>query len=143
MKKIIILSIALFMMGACTSKNIELTPVTQTPAANIDITKPAESVGVFSNGVHAVSGTVKIVVDKNDAKKKYLSFENFKTDAGPDLYIYLSADKSSNGFTQVTKLDKTGTFTLDIPSSATLDKQKYVLVWCLQYSVLFGSAKLE
>jgi hypothetical protein len=142
MKKILMLGLTLMMMGSCT-KNIELTPVTQTPAANIDITKPAESVGVFSNGVHAVSGTVKVVTDKDDAKKKYLSFENFKTDAGPDLYIYLSADKSSSGFTQVTKLDKTGTFTLAIPSTATLDKQKYVLVWCLQYSVLFGSAKLE
>lgn len=143
MKKIIMLGISsLFMMIGCT-KNIELTPITQATPINIDATKPAEATGMFSNGVHVVSGTVKVVVDKTDATKKYLSFENFKTDTGPDLYIYLAEDKSATGAVSVTKLDKTGTFTLDIPTTANLTKQKYVLVWCKQFSVHFGSAKLE
>ena len=142
MKKITILSILFFVVNACT-KNIELTPVTQITPVNIDVTKPAESTGTFSNGVHVVSGTVKVVVDKMDATKKYLSFENFKTDMGPDLYIYLAEDKNATGALSVTKLDKTGTFTLDIPANANLTKQKYVLVWCKQFSVHFGSAKLE
>lgn len=142
MKKIIILSISLFGMIACV-KNQELIPVTQTVPANIDTTKPAESKGIFSSGVHPTSGNVKVVVDKTNATKKYLSFENFKTDAGPDLYIYLAEDKNSTGFISVAKLDKTGTFTLDIPASANLTKQKYVLVWCKSFTVLFGSAKLE
>ena len=129
-------------MFACV-KNIELTPVTQTIPVNIDATKSAESTGAFSNGVHAVSGRVKVVVDKMDANKKYLSFENFKTDTGPDLYIYLAEDRNATGALSITKLDKTGTFTLDIPSSANLLKQKYVLVWCKQFAVHFGSAKLE
>lgn len=142
MKNLLILVFGIFGMAACV-KNIELTPVTQTIPANIDTTKPAESTGVFSNGVHAVSGTVKVIIDKTDATKKYLSFENFKTDAGPDLYIYLAEDKNATSSVTVTKLDKTGTFTLDIPSTANLTKQKYVLVWCKQFSVHFGSAKLE
>ena len=98
---------------------------------------------MFSNGVHVVSGTVKVVVDKTDATKKYLSFENFKTDAGPDLYVYLAEDKNATGALSVTKLDKTITFNLHIFSSANLTKQKYVLVWCKQFSVHFGSAKSE
>jgi Electron transfer DM13 len=142
MKKILILSTLLFGLNACV-KNEVLTPVTQATPVNIDTTKPAESTGMFSNGVHAVSGTVKVVVDKTDATKKYLSFENFKTDAGPDLYIYLAEDKNATGSVIVMKLDKTGTFTLDVPSTANLTKQKYVLVWCKQFTVLFGSAKLE
>lgn len=142
MKNLLILGFSFFGMVACV-KNIELTPVTQTIPVNIDTTKPAESTGVFSNGVHAVSGTVKVVIDKTDVTKKYLSFENFKTDAGPDLYIYLAEDKNATSSVTVTKLDKTGTFTLDIPSTANLTKQKYVLVWCKQFSVHFGSAKLE
>lgn len=83
-------------------KKLDLTPVTQTTPVNIDTTKPAESRRAFSNGVHAVSGTVKIVVDKTDATKKYLSFENFKTDMGPDLYIYLAEDKNATGSVSVT-----------------------------------------
>jgi Electron transfer DM13 len=142
MKKIIILSVSLFVINACT-KNEELTPVTQTPPTNIDTTKPAQATGTFSAGAHPTSGTVKVVVDKTDATKKYLSFENFKTDAGPDLYIYLAEDKNATGAISITKLDKTGTFTLDIPANANLTKQKYVLVWCKQFTVLFGSAKLE
>ena len=142
MKKIIILSISLFVANACT-KDQALTPVTQVTPANIDTTKPAVSTGTFSAGVHPTSGTVKVVVDKTDATKKYLSFENFKTDAGPDLYIYLAEDKNATGTITVAKLDKTGTFTLDIPTTANLTKQKYVLVWCKSFTVLFGSAKLE
>jgi hypothetical protein len=142
MKKILILSTLLFVMNACT-KDQALTPVTQTTPANIDPVKPAEATGTFSAGAHPTSGTVKVVVDKTDATKKYLSFENFKTDAGPDLYIYLAEDKNATGAVSVTKLDKTGTFTLDIPATANLTKQKYVLVWCKSFTVLFGSAKLE
>lgn len=142
MKKIIILSISLFVVSAC-AKDQALTPVAQTTPVNIDTTKPAEATGTFSSGAHPTSGMVKVVVDKMDATKKYLSFENFKTDAGPDLYIYLAEDKNATGSVSVTKLDKTGTFTLDIPSAANLTKQKYVLVWCKSFTVLFGSAKLE
>ncbi len=140
MKKILIAYVAL-LSWSCV-KNEELTPVTQTtPPAVVSGTQ--ESLGTFSNGVHPTSGTVKLVADKTDAKKKYLSFENFKTDSGPDLYVYLAEDKNAKGFTSVMKLDKTGTFVLDVPANADLSKQKYVLIWCQQFTVLFGSAKLE
>jgi Electron transfer DM13 len=142
MKKIIILSISLFILNACT-KDQELTPVTQVvpPAVQLGT---QESVGTFSgSGSYSASGTVKVVADKADAKKKYLSFENFKTSNGPDLYVYLAEDKTSKGFTSVVKLDKTGTFVLDVPTGANLTKQKFVLIWCQQFSVLFASAKLE
>ena len=140
MKKLLIAYIAL-LSWSCV-KNDELTPVTQTtPPAVVSGTQ--ESLGTFSNGVHPTSGTVKVVADKTDAKKKYLSFENFKTDAGPDLYVYLAEDKTAKGFISVMKLDKTGTFVLDVPTNADLTKQKYVLIWCKQFTVLFGSAKLE
>jgi Electron transfer DM13 len=141
MKKIFVLISTLIFTGSCV-KNIELTPVTQATPAVVSM-GTQESLGTFSNGAHAVSGTVKVVADKTDAKKKYLSFENFKTDAGPDLYIYLAEDKTAKGFTSVVKLDKTGTFVLDVPTNADLTKQKYVLIWCQQFTVLFGSAKLE
>jgi hypothetical protein len=141
MKKILVIFSISLLSWSCV-KNEELTPVTQTtPPAVVSGTQ--ESLGTFSNGAHPTTGTVKLVADKTDAKKKYLSFENFKTDAGPDLYVYLAEDKTAKGFTTVMKLDKTGTFVLDVPANADLSKQKYVLIWCQQFTVLFGSAKLE
>ena len=141
MKKILVIFSMSLLSWSCV-KNEGLTPVTQTiPPAVVGGTQ--ELLGTFANGVHPTSGTVKVVADKTDAKKKYLSFENFKTDAGPDLYVYLAEDKAAKGFTSVMKLSKTGTFVLDVPASADLTKQKYVLIWCQQFTVLFGSAKLE
>lgn len=140
MKKILIAFIAL-LSWSCV-KNETLTPVAQTPSQAV-VSGTQESLGTFTAGAHPTSGTVKLVSDKTDAKKKYLSFENFKTDAGPDLYVYLAEDKTAKGFTSVLKLDKTGTFVLDVPTNADLTKQKYVLIWCQQFTVLFGSAKLE
>jgi hypothetical protein len=141
MKKILVVCSIALCSWSCV-KTETLTPVTQPPAQAI-IDGKQESLGTFTAGAHAASGTVKIIADKTDAKKKYLSFENFKTDAGPDLYIYLAEDKAAKGYVSVVKLDKTGTFSLDVPASADLTKQKYVLIWCQQFTVLFGSAKLE
>lgn len=141
MKKIAIIFAISLLSWSC-AKNEELTPTTQTTPPAVASGTPL-SLGTFSAGVHPTSGTVKLVADKTDAKKKYLSFENFKTDAGPDLYVYLSEDKTGKIFTSVMKLDKTGTFVLDVPANADLTKQKYVLIWCKQFTVLFGSAKLE
>ena len=142
MKKILfILSISLFTWSC--SKYEVLTPVVEKPKTAVETGTPV-SLGTFSNGSgHAASGTIKVVADKTDAKKKYLSFENLKIDAGPDLYVYLAEDKAAKGFISVVKLDKTGTFVLDVPVEADFTKQKYVLIWCKQFSVLFGSAKLE
>lgn len=128
-------------MSSCV-KDVELVPVNNVPSTVVQEGKQ-EAIGVFMNGVHAVSGTVKVISDSKMPEKKYLSFENFKTDEGPDLYIYLAEDTRSTNFTTVIKLDKTGTFVLEIPQEARLDKQQYVLVWCKRFSVLFGSAKLS
>ena len=141
MKKILI-ALSISLLSWSCAKNEVLTPVVEIPKTGVE-TGTQVSLGTFSAGVHPTSGTVKVVADKTDAKKKYLSFENFKTDAGPDLYVYLAEDKTAKGFTAVMKLDKTGTFVLDVPANADLTKQKYVLIWCQQFTVLFGSAKLE
>ncbi len=142
MKRIaIILSISLFTWSC--AKDEVLTPVVETVKTAV-AAGTQESIGTFMGGSsHPASGTVKIVADKTDPKKKYLSFENLKIDAGPDLYVYLAEDKAAKGFVSVIKLDKSGTFVLDVPANADLTKQKFVLVWCQQFSVLFGSAKLE
>ena len=97
--------------------------------------------GTFESAVHTTSGTVRVYEDKD--KKRTLVFENFKTDAGPDLRIYLAEDKSVSNFIQVTNEVKNGNSSVAIPVNANLQKQNYVLIWCKQFSVLFGAAKLK
>ena len=97
--------------------------------------------GTFENAVHPTSGTVRVYEDKD--KNRTLVFENFKTDSGPDLRIYLAEDKSVTNFIQVTNIVKNGNSFVTIPMNANLQKQNHVLIWCKQFSVLFGSAKLK
>ncbi len=143
MKNSLLILASFVMLIACVKKE----PLTPATPSKTDIEKIMEGIkeatGTFMNGVHPTSGKVVIITDKIDTKKKYLSFENFKTDSGPDLRIYLSEDTKAKSYTEVAKLTKTGDFLVELPSDANLEKQKYVLIWCQSFSVLFGSAKLE
>jgi hypothetical protein len=145
MKKLIgLLMIGVF-ATSCTKEETAapVTPPVKEIPKEVVVEGTKEATGVFINGSHPTSGKVEVVTDKNDSKKKYLSFENLKSDNGPDLRIYLAEDTKAKNFTEISKLDKTGTFIVEIPAAAMLDKQKYVLIWCEDFSVLFGSAKLE
>lgn len=98
--------------------------------------------GTFTSGVHSTSGKVFVYEDKN--KNYSLVFENFKTDAGPDLRIYLAEDKVLSNFTQITdKVNTNGSYIVAIPTSIDLKKQTTVVIWCKAFSVLFGSANLK
>ena len=143
MKKTLVFVLALAIGAVSCVKDEELTPTNQQPPVNVNIQDPPKTVGDFVSSAHPTSGTVKVLEDSKDKNIKYLVFENFKTDAGPDLKIYLAEDTKAMGFVEISKLDKTGNFTLMIPASANLDKQKHVLIWCKQFSVLFGYAQLK
>ena len=130
MKKVIIAIGFAFLFFACKKENPPIDPT-------LTILKQ----GTFQDEVHATSGTVKLAED--EAGKLYLVFENFSTDSGPDLYFYLSADKMATDFTEVSSTVGSGDFQLALPAGTDTAAQTYVLVWCKQFSVLFGSAKLE
>lgn len=97
--------------------------------------------GKFENAVHATSGVVKVYENKN--KKRTLVLENFQTDAGPDLRIYLAEDRSVTNFIQITDKVQNGNISLEIPSGVDLTKQNHVLIWCRKYAVLFGFAQVK
>jgi Electron transfer DM13 len=99
--------------------------------------------GMFTNGVHAVSGLAKVVTDSVSGSRT-LQFENFRTDNGPDLYIYLSTDKSASGFVSLGRLKATsGNQVYEIPGNVNLTQFPNVLVWCKAFGVLFGAALLK
>ena len=101
-------------------------------------------VGQFVDGdfFHRTSGNAIITIDENG--EKILQFENFETVSGPDLFVYLSTDKSASDFVNLNKLDKfKGEQTYEISDEIDLSKYSNVLVWCKAFGVLFGSAELS
>lgn len=145
MKKIICISALTFSLFACQKENIEETTSTTTTGSTTT-TPPQDATlllqGTFTSGVHPTSGMVKVYEDKN--KNRTLVFENFKTDGGPDLRVYLAEDKAITNFIQITdKVNTNGSYSLSIPANVDLKKQTTVVIWCRQFSVLFGSASLK
>lgn len=99
------------------------------------------SQGSFVSAAHPTSGTVKLAKDAQN--KKYLVFENFKTDSGPDIRIWLATDKTGQTYTELLNTVPVGTYKVDVPSSVDTEAQKHVLIWCKKFTVLFGSAELK
>ena len=138
MNKLINYFIALLfltMLFSCKKDTIETVVVAPTTGATTVYQAS------FTSAVHPTSGTVKLT--KDAAGKKYLVFDNFKTDAGPDLRVYLSEDLAAANFTEITNKVTNGTYQLDVATTVDTDKKRKVLIWCKSFSVLFGSADLK
>lgn len=95
----------------------------------------------FSSNAHPTSGCVK-VYSKNGTKN--LVFEGFKTDSGPDLRVYVSKTTGNGDFVDIGTLKSTsGNFYYSFDNSINTADYKYVLIWCEDFSVLFGNALLQ
>ena len=100
--------------------------------------------GIFmsvGDGFHHVAGNVK-VVSLTDGSK-ILRLENFKSTNGPNVHVYLSTDKRPTDYVDLGKLKaNNGDQNYIIPSGTDVTKHNIVLIWCKDFSVLFGSAVL-
>jgi hypothetical protein len=97
--------------------------------------------GTFQANAHPVSGAAKIYSTPTGNK---LYFQGFSTDNGPDLKVYLSKDLSATSFIDLGKIKSTnGNHVYDVPGITDLNTYKFVLIWCKQFSVLFGNAPLN
>jgi hypothetical protein len=95
----------------------------------------------INDGIHNAEGVAKILYSQGG--NNVLRLEEFKSTNGPDLYVYLSTDKQASDFVSLGRLKANiGNQNYDIPSGTDLSKYDTVLVWCKQFSVLFGSAEL-
>jgi hypothetical protein len=130
------LALALLLLAGC--KEEEPAPIIEVLDLQNDSLKLA---GMFQKEIHATTGTVKLYQRTDD---KLLVLENFKTDNGPALYVYLSRDKSvSNSINLGVLKSASGTFSYEIDSNIDAKEYPYVLIWCREFAVLFGSAQLE
>ncbi|MBP6021957.1 DM13 domain-containing protein [Ferruginibacter sp.] len=138
MKKLTYLLLAAsLIITSCKKENT--TPAAVTEQLPVAVTVLAT--GSVTSSVHTSSGTVKIV--KDAANKIYLVFENFKTDNGPDLRVWLSPNNSGTPYQELGLLKAaSGNFFYELDASVNYTSNNRVLIWCKQFSVLFGYAVL-
>ncbi len=137
MKQLILIVAMLTLLVACKKKK-QTEPVNET----FNTTQTTLLLqGSFSTNAHTTMGNVKLY-SQNETKT--LVFENFKTDSGPDLRVYLSKTLNNADFKEVGVLKSTtGNFNYTIDATINTTDYKYVLIWCEDFSVLFGNAILQ
>lgn len=98
--------------------------------------------GTFTGSSHPARGTAKVTRDA--AGKTFLVFENFNTDNGPDLRVWLSSSNNATTYQEVGVLKAvSGNFSYELNASVNYTVNNRVLIWCEDFSVLFGYAILQ
>ncbi|MFN3841533.1 MAG: DM13 domain-containing protein [Cyclobacteriaceae bacterium] len=135
-KLIALLSLALF-MGCDPEDTTPTTPVNDTfNEANATLLREGTWMG---SGSYSVSGAAKIYDDNG---KLVLLLDNFSSSNGPDLRVYLSTTAGAASFVNLGKLKSTsGKQTYAIPDGTDVSQFKFALIWCQQFSVLFGKSE--
>jgi len=94
------------------------------------------------DGIHDARGIAKVI--SVGGGENILRLEDLVVTNGPDLYVYLSTDKSTSDFVNLGRLKANiGKQNYPIPSGTDMTKYDTVLIWCRAFSVLFGSADLK
>jgi hypothetical protein len=106
--------------------------------------------GSFVDRSHPGSGLAKVLNDGTE--QRFLRFEDFETDNGPDLFVYLTradaaADAGAFGvdgdFIDLGRLKgNVGEQNYEIPIEVDLSQFDTVVVWCKRFSVAFTAADL-
>jgi hypothetical protein len=116
------------------------TTETTTPAAPQVVT---EYGGVFAGDAHPTAGTA--IVLGNGTGQRFLRFEDFETDNGPDLNVYLVNSSTGDVSDYIDLGDLKGNIgdqNYEIPADVDLDVYDEVVIWCVRFSVGFGNALL-
>lgn len=95
--------------------------------------------GTFVSVAHPTTGLVQV-----DSEARSLTFTDFMTDAGPVLEVYLATDDNAANYISLGELQGTiGNQTYVLPNNIDFETHKYVIIWCVDFSVNFGYAILD
>ena len=112
-------------------------------AAESETTESIKFAGSFigvGDGIHDAQGSAKVIPV---SKGSILRLKDFSSTNRPDLYVYLSSDKDATDIVNLGKLKANiGNQNYEIPDGTNLSKYGTVLIWCQQFSVLYGRAEL-
>lgn len=114
-------------------------PTTVAPVPEI----VTEYVGTFVSDAHPTSGDALVL--GNGTGQRFLRFENFATDNGPDLNVYLVNSSTGDVSDYIDLGDLTGNIgdqNYEIPADVDLDVYDEVVIWCVRFGVGFGDARL-
>jgi hypothetical protein len=115
-----------------------ITTTTAAPAA----TRTGYFIGA-GDGFHNAEGLAK-VIPLDGSGHTILRLENFKSTNGPNVHLYLATEKTASNFIDLGRLKaNNGNQNYDIPVGTDLAKYNIALIWCKDFSVLFGSAQLK
>ncbi len=138
MKSLVILFLVIVLASCKEDEATPTGPINDTfNPATATIIKSGTFVGVG----HTVSGTAAIY---ESAGKKTVLLDPFASQNGPDLKVYLSKDEKASSYISLGKLKSVdGKQSYEIPDNPDVTTYKYVLVWCEQFTVIFGKAELK
>ncbi len=132
-----ILFITLLIVGCKREENTPVEPLMERVDSLAVVNVKGKFMGI---GGETVSGSAKIIT--NDGKHS-LVLDDFKTNNGPDLHVYLSKEATPKDFIDLGLLKSvSGTQVYPITGMPDFTKYKYALIHCQQYNHLFGSALL-
>ncbi len=124
---------------------------TETMAAAEEMAEGAvrvAAVGSFISRSHPSSGTAAVLTD---GTQTFLRFDDdFATDNGPDLNVYLSAAGPNDSVGELGSdfIDlgdmkgNIGAQNYEVPAGTDLGRYRTVVIWCVRFSVAFGAAEL-
>ncbi len=121
-------------------------PVTTVPPAPQIVTIAEGS--FIPRGRYSGEGAASVLNDGSE--QRFLRFENFSTDNGPDLRVYLSASDANadrgtfdDDFIDLGVLKgNIGDQNYEIPVDVDLSTYDTVVVWCVRFSTPFTAADL-
>ncbi len=104
--------------------------------------------GQFGDRAHPTEGTALVLTDGSE--QRFLRFEDFETDNGPDLNVYLSTASPDapdgdfdDDFIDLGNLSgNIGNQNYEVPADVDLSQYRTVVIWCVRFGVAFGTAEL-
>ncbi|NIJ52943.1 DM13 domain-containing protein [Dyadobacter arcticus] len=138
MKNSIFVFILILIFSSC--KREENTPV-EPLMETVDSLAVVNVIGNFMGiSGESVSGMAKIITSDG---RYSLVLDQFSTNNGPDLHVYLSKQATPKDFIDLGSLKSTrGTQVYEINGTPDFKEYKYALIHCQQFNHLFGSALL-
>ena len=144
MKKLKVSSVFILFLFLFNCKKKEDMKVVINDSADTSTTKIIYKGTLTDAGTgHKTKGNIFLLID---SLKNTLRFEEFSVINGPDVNIYLSKSNIYNEREVIDLGDLKGTdgnMNYSVPDSVNADDYKTVLVWCKEFSVLFGSGELK
>jgi Electron transfer DM13 len=127
-------------MAQINNQSLSEQQTSQTGNETSNLLLTGSFIGV-EDGIHDAQGIAKVIPIEGGGD--VLRLEDLVVTNGPDLYVYLSTDKSASDFVNIGRLKANiGNQNYPIPDGTDMTKYDTVLIWCRAFSVLFGSAEL-